>query len=256
MDRLDEIRGEIVNELKQWNSSIINVKHTITHVNNEIRDSTWGFKLLKEAREELNILEKSKPSFEVDFKLNNGIKEVIANLGEVSIKQTNKQPESEFIYKPDSSDNMGWESAAQCPILPSQFEDRPNISRETIGEMKWGNKIESGTKIQIVPIENVLLVDNKNMYKLPRSNSCGGLNAKHHKHGTPNTPLDDLSISEDMSVQLQKTTDITEPNGFVWHRGVERIQTETRINLKIGQQGPFAFHVLRTNFPNSEFKII
>ena len=214
MYRLDEVTGIIANALKQWNSSINNVEHTISHANSDIRDNKWGSKLLKEAREELDILEKSKPSFEVDFKLNDGIKEVIANLGEVNIKQTNKQTEIYSKYKPDRNIKMGWATTYQSSTLQNQFKDRLNIK-----------KIESETNVPIVPIEKVSFLKSAKTYKLPRSNSCGDLIVKQNKNEIlnnkyPNRSFDDSCITKGMKIQkLEITTEIVKPKGFVWIRG-------------------------------------
>ena len=207
MYRLDEVTGVIANALKQWNSSINDVEHTISHANSDIRDNKWGSKLLKEAREELNILEKSKPSFEVDFKLNDGIKEVIANLGEVNIKQTNKQTDLRNELGPYSSgDDFQFES----PILRDQFEEKFEFNHEPMRDnIKRKGNVEIGTNFPEVPFKQTAQPNmNVTKHKLVRSISCVQLSEVQPKQELNLEPkyyraraFDDSCISNQVNVQ-------------------------------------------------------
>ena len=206
MYRLDEVTGIIANALKQWNSSINDVEHTISHANSDIRDNKWGFKLLKEAREELDILEKSKPSFEVDFKMNDGIKEVIANLGEVNIKQTNKQTDLRNELGPYSS---GDDFQFECPILRDQFEEKFEFNHQPMRtNIKRKRIVKIGTNFPEVPFKQTAQPNmNVTKLKLVRSISCVQLSEVQTEQGLKLEPryraraFDDSCISNKVTVQ-------------------------------------------------------
>ena len=166
MYKLDEIRGTMVTALTQWNGRIEDVKHTISHANTEIRDNTWGFKLLKEAREELNILENAKPEFKIDFELPNGIEEALTNLGELSIKQTSKQTslrDQLETNSPDNSPDFREEGGVfECPILNDPYQER---------FVECKKEFRTETNIPIVPIERVITMTGTKS-KLFKSISC------------------------------------------------------------------------------------
>ena len=94
---LEGIRGTIESALKQWDKKVQDVKHTQTHANTEIQDNKWSYKLLGEANEELSFLERSKPCFDVEFKLNGAIKDVFSSLGEISMERTNRRRTRVFL---------------------------------------------------------------------------------------------------------------------------------------------------------------
>ena len=207
MYRIDEIRGTIVTALKQWNGRIEDVEHTIAHANTEIRDNTWGFKLLKEAREELNILEKAKPNFKVDFKMFEGINDVIANLGEVNIKQTNKQVNMRTELETNSleKDEVG---VFEFRNLQDSNENKFDLSEETFGNnIERKDKFEFETKTPIVPIVRNIT---GTKYKLVRSVSCAELTSvkpKLESNLNPQRAFDDSCITnreDNLQTNFQK----------------------------------------------------
>ena len=118
---LEGIRGTIESAIRQWEQKVKDVKHTISHANTDIRDNRWSYKLLEEANEELSLLEISKPSFDVEFKLDEAIKDVLSSLGEINMERINRR--TRIFVESDQTEVTGPENKFDRPTTLERFKE-------------------------------------------------------------------------------------------------------------------------------------
>ena len=141
---LEGIRGTIESAIRQWEQKIKDVKHTKSHANTDIRDNKWSYKLLEEANEELSSLEISKPSFDVEFKLDEAIKDVFSSLGEISMERINRR--TRIFVESDQTEVTGPENKFDRPTTLEKFTEGflcpiyPEEKCEPINEFEFERK--------------------------------------------------------------------------------------------------------------------
>ncbi|KAI6646307.1 hypothetical protein LOD99_9259 [Oopsacas minuta] len=174
---LDEIRSNIISKMKQWEKSIEDVNHTISHAKKEIRDNSWGFKLIKEAREELKLLEISKPIFDVECAFDYSINESISKYGELTMKQIKKIEREMQFDTFDTKNSFGIDKTDPEEIYGEFLcSISPEIYREK-SEAK--NLLEIVGRAPVFPGQTEIppKQPDEKIYNLSRSISCIELNA-------------------------------------------------------------------------------